>query len=443
MSRSPFLRILMLMAVVQFAAGAMSPPVQAQERGIADFPKLSRASDWPWWRGPDRNGVADDTAVPTKLSETENVTWKTPVPGRGHSSPIVVGDRVFLATADEQKKIHYVVAFDRTLGKQLWQVEVNKGGFPAKNHKKNTEASPTLACDGERLFSAFYHHDKVEAVALDLDGEVKWKQTVCPFRPRTFEYGYAPSPLLYGETVIISAEYDGNSFITALDRATGERAWRTQRPTMITFSSPVIAHVAGKDQMLISGADQVASYDPKTGKRLWFTQGTTLATCGTMVWDGDIVFASGGYPKPETLAVKADGSGTVLWRNNQKCYEQSLLAHNGYVYGLTDNGILFCWRGSDGKEMWKERLSGPVSASPVLAGGTIYWANELGTLYVFRPNHERFESVAQNQIGNESFASPAVCGGQIFLRVAQTGGSGRQEYLYCFGKRQAGANGAK
>jgi outer membrane protein assembly factor BamB len=203
---------------------------------------------------------------------------------------------------------------------------------------------------------------------------------------------------------------------------------------MITFSSPVISHVAGKDQLMISGADHVSSYDPKNGKKIWATPGTTLATCGTMVWDGDTVFASGGYPKPETLAISADG-GKVLWRNNQKCYEQSLLAYRGYVYGLTDNGVMFCWRGTDGKEMWKERLTGPVSASPVLAGGNVYWANELGTLYVFKAVPDRFELVAQNQVGNDSFASPAICGGQVFLRVAQTSATGRQEYLYCFAKK--------
>jgi outer membrane protein assembly factor BamB len=251
-----------------------------------------------------------------------------------------------------------------------------------------------------------------------------------------YEYGYAPSPLLYGDTVIISAEYDGKSFLTALNRSNGKQAWKAPRPTMITFSSPVVAHVAGKDQLLISGADQVASYDPANGKSLWTTQGTSLATCGTMVWDGDIVFASGGFPKPETLAVKADGSGKVLWRNNQKCYEQSMMAFEGHLYGLTDNGIMFCWRGDDGKEMWKQRLAGPVSASPVLAGGHIYWANEGGTMYVFKPNPERFEMVAQNQIGSESFPSPAICGGQIFLRVAQRSGNARQEMLYCFGKKQ-------
>jgi outer membrane protein assembly factor BamB len=194
-----------------------------------------------------------------------------------------------------------------------------------------------------------------------------------------------------------------------------------------------VAHVAGKDQLFLSGANLISAYDPTSGTPLWSTAGTTLATCGTMVWDGDIVIASGGFPKAETLAVRADGSGTVLWKNNQKCYEQSLLAYEGYVYALTDNGIAYCWRVTDGQQMWLKRLKGPVSASPVLAGGHIYWANELGTLYVFRPNPQAFELVAENQIGTDSFPSPAICGGQIFLRVGQGQGNQRQGFLYCFG----------
>jgi outer membrane protein assembly factor BamB len=242
--------------------------------------------------------------------------------------------------------------------------------------------------------------------------------------------------LIYRGYVIIAAEYDGKSFVAAFAREGGKEAWRTPRPFNISFSSPVVGHVAGRDQLLISGADQVSSYDPQTGKPLWTAAGTTAATCGTLVWDGDIVFASGGYPKAETVAVRADGSGEVLWKNNKQCYEESLLALEGYVYALTGSGILYCWRGSDGEEMWNQRLKGPVSASPVFAGGHIYWANELGTLYVFKANPAKFELVAENQIGSDAFASPAVCGGQIFLRVGTGGPEQRQEVLYCFGKRK-------
>jgi outer membrane protein assembly factor BamB len=410
----------------------------AQEKGIADFPKLSAQSDWPWWRGPTRNGFADKTPVPTILSEQENVIWKVPVPGRGHSSPTVVGNRIFLATADTNQQVHSVLAYDRATGKSLWQVEVSRGGFPEKNHAKNTEATSTVASDGELLFATFYHHDQVEAVALNFEGEVKWRRDVGPFHPRRYEYGYAPSPMIYRNTVIITAEYDGDSFIAALDLKTGKQVWKTPRPNMITFSTPVVTAVQGKDELLISGAEKVSAYDPTNGKPLWSVPGTTFATCGTMVWDGDIVFASGGYPKAETLAINAV-THEVLWRNNQKCYEESMLAVDGYLYAFTGNGVFFCWRGSDGKEMWKSRLKGPVSASPVLAGGNIYWANELGTLFVIRPNPERFELVAENTVGSDSFPSPAICGGQIFLRVGQNTNGERQEWLYCFANEKLAA----
>ena len=406
------------------------------ERGIGDFPKLSADRDWPWWRGPSRNGIAAEQSVPTKFGDDVGVVWKTPVPGRGHSSPIVVGEKIFLATADDGSKVQSVVAFDRKTGKQLWKTDLSKGGFPNKNHPKNTEATPTVACDGEKLFVSFFHHETVQCTSLDLNGNQVWQKTVGPFNPKLFQYGYAPSPTLYRGSVIISAEYDGQSAITALDRQNGEQLWKTKRQSSITFSTPIVAHVAGKDQLLISGGNQVASYDPATGKELWTTPGTTAATCGTMVWDGDIVIASGGYPKPETIAVKADGSGTVLWRNGQKCYEQSMLTHNGHVYGLTDGGVMFCWRTSDGKEMWKQRLSGPVSSSPVLAGGHIYWANEAGTWYVFKPSPEKFDLVEENQLGDEAFPSPAAAGNQLFIRTASRSAGKRQEWLYCIGNEK-------
>jgi outer membrane protein assembly factor BamB len=170
---------------------------------------------------------------------------------------------------------------------------------------------------------------------------------------------------------------------------------------------------------------------------LWSIDGTTAATCGTLVWDGDIVYASGGYPKSETLAVRVSKSGgEVLWRNRQNCYEESMLATAGHLYALTGKGVMYCWNGQTGIEQWSQRLKGPVSCSPVLAGGHLYWTNEAGTTYVFKPKPEKFELAAQNQLGEEGFASPAVSRGQIFVRTATRSGGQRQEWLYCLGKQE-------
>ena len=389
------------------------------------------ANDWPWWRGPNHNGIAaGGQHLPTKFSDRENVAWKVPLPGRGHSSPTVVGQRIYLCTADESAKVQSMLALDRASGKQLWKTQVSQGGFP-KIHRKNTHATCTLACDGKLLFAAFCHHDQVEAVALTLDGKIAWRRVLGPFKPRQYQYGYAPSPAIFNQLVIYAVDCDSGSTMAALERSSGKPAWNTPRPRRTSYSSPIVGKVAGKDQVLISGGDMVAAYDPASGKSLWTTQATTMATCGTMIWAGDLVFASGGYPKAETVCIKADGSGKVIWKNNHKCYEQSMLVHEGHIYAVNDTGVAVCWKASDGTQMWAERLSGPISASPILAGGNIYQTTERGKTYVFKPKPDAFELVAENQLGDEGFATAAFCGNSIYYRTAQRGGGGRQEFLYC------------
>jgi hypothetical protein len=152
------------------------------------------------------------------------------------------------------------------------------------------------------------------------------------------------------------------------------------------------------------------------------------------VWDGDLVFASGGYPKAETVAVKADGSGRVAWRNGTKCYEQSMLAWEGHVYAVSDAGVAFCWSAADGTERWSARVSGKPSASPVLAAGNIYVSDERGLTTVFRADPKEFKEVAKNRLGDQAYATPSFCGNRIYARVAKGSGPRRQEYLYCIGK---------
>ena len=411
--------------------------VNGQTLADTALDKIDTPNEWPWWRGPGRDGksTASSEAIPDTFSETENVIWKTTVPGRGHGSPIVIGNLVCLPTADESKQVHSVLAYDRKTGKQLWKTDLSKGGFPARNHPKNTEASSTLASDGTSIFATFFHHKTVELYALSFDGKVVWKKVAGEFDPKMYEYGYAPSPVLYQDMVIVTAEYDGDSFITAFKRSDGSKVWSIERPKSISFSTPMIAPFADKTQLLISGQQFVSSYDPTNGQPLWSVVGTTFATCGTMVWDGNNVYASGGFPKAETLGIAGDGSKKVLWRNNKKCYEQSMLADDGFIYALTDNGIAYCWEGISGEQKWEKRLQGPVSASPVLIGNKILWANEGGTFYVWRASPEKFELLAENQVGDESFASPAVAGDQLFLRVAKQVDGTRQEFLFCIGKK--------
>jgi hypothetical protein len=397
----------------------------------AQLPK-ARAGDWPWWRGPNFNSVAEPgQQTPAAWSKTENVAWKVPVPGRGHSSPIVVGNRIFLTTADEKAEVQSILCFDRGTGKQLWTRDVNRGGFPARINRKNTHASSSVACDGAIVFAAFLNHDRLQVVAHDLDGEPVWEQIAGAFTPKEYKNGYAASPLIYGSLVIIAGDFDGDAFLVAFDRKTGEQIWKTPRPSRINYPSPVVANVAGRHQLLMSGGDIVASYDPRSGKQLWKVAATTMATAGTMVWDGDLVFASGGYPVAGTVCIRADGSGEIIWSNNQKCYEQSMLAVDGHIYAINDSGIALCWEAETGEEKWRQRLRGPISASPVLSGKNIFALNELGTTWVYRASPEKFELVTKNQLGTEAFATPTICGNQIFLRVGESAGAQRQETLYC------------
>jgi outer membrane protein assembly factor BamB len=387
------------------------------------------AAEWTQWRGPNHNNVAESgQTIPTAWSESQNVVWKVDVPGRGHSSPIVVGELIVLTSADEQGQRQGVFGFDRRTGKQKWAAAISQGGFP-KVHAKNTHASSTACSDGRQIYATFNHHNKIEAVALDMQGKVVWQQDVGAFSPRQYEYGYAAAPTLYNGVLIISGDSDTVAWLKGLDTKSGRTVWQQDRPKRLNWSSPIIGNVSGKDQLLLSGSEMIASYDPKTGRPLWSQPCLTMATCGTVVWDNDTVYASGGYPKKETVAVKADGSGTILWRNGVKCYEQSMLIHDGHLYAVDDGGI------ASGREMWKSRLQGPISASPVLVSDTIYASNERGTTFVFKASPQSFQSIGQNQLGEESFATPTVVDNRMYLRVATGSGSGRQETLYAIGTK--------
>jgi outer membrane protein assembly factor BamB len=386
-------------------------------------------TDWPWWRGPDGNGIAPGSASPPVTLDENNLAWKAPIPGRGHSAAMIVGDRVFLTTADEGAQTQSVLCLARKDGGLLWIKQLHEGGFD-HNNNKNSFASSSVASDGRRVFVSFWNHGSVWTTALDLDGKQLWQLEVSRFKSHQ---GYGASPAIYGDNVIVATDNKGTGrgCLVALNRVTGEIAWSQDRPVMPNYVSPIILKVDGKDQLLMSGCEQVTSYDPNTGKLLWSTSATTTECVGTAVVADGLVFASGGYPKHETVGVRADGSGEVVWRNSVRIYVPSLLAYQGHVYTVSDDGVAYCWEAATGKEKWKGRLGGGFSASPILAAGHLYLANEKGQVFVVQSDPEKLVKVATSQVGDLIIATPSFSGRQVFIRSA-TEENGRQEFLYCF-----------
>jgi len=389
-------------------------------------------TDWPWWRGPNRDGIAArEQEPPLRWSETENVIWKAPVSGRGHGSATVVGNQVFLATADEQKEVQSVLCFDRQTGKQLWKTDVHTGGFSKKGeNQKGSQASITVACDGERLFVNFQNSGAIHATALDRDGKQLWQKKISDF---VSHQGFGASPAIYQSLVIFSADNKGGGAIAALDRVTGDTVWRHERPKVPNYTSPVILKAAGKEQLVFTGCDLVSSFEPLTGKKLWEVSGATTECVTSTVTDGSVIITSGGYPKNHLSAVRADGSGKVAWENSTRVYVPSLLIRGGVLHAVTDDGVAMCWQTDSGKPLWKSRLSGTFSASPVLVGDTVFAVNEGGKAFVYKPGRESMELIAENQLGTEVFATPTICGGRIYLRVASQQEGQRREFLYCLG----------
>lgn len=392
------------------------------------------ATDWPWWRGPTRNGIAAaGEKPPMKWSDSENVLWKTPVPGRGHGSPTVVGDQVFLATAETEGEAQSVLCFDRRTGKQLWKTVVHRGGFEKKGNAKASLASSTVACDGERLFINFLNAGAVYTTALSRDGKQLWQTKISDY---IIHQGYGSSPTVYRSLVIVTADNKGGGAIAALERTTGKVVWRHDRPKTPNYASPILLHAAGRDQIVQTGCDLVTGFDPLSGKKLWEIPGSTTECVTSTVTDGSRIITSGGYPKNHVAAVEADGSGKIAWENGSRVYVPSMVIRDGYLYGVQDAGIAVCWKSDTGKEVWKGRLNGTFSASPILVGEHFFATNESGKTFIFKASPEEFELVGQNQLGDEMFATPAFCGNRIYLRVAHRGQEGRQEMLYCLGSRE-------
>src|SRR5262245_29776474 len=253
---------------------AAAPPAAADRIEVA-------ATDWPWWRGPTRDGVSRQEP-PLKWGAAQNVLWQAAIPGRGHGSPIVVGDRVFVATADEESQEQSLLCYSAKTGKQLWQTTIHKGGLVKGGNNKSSHASSTPACDGRRLFINFLDKDAIYTTALSLEGKQLWQTKVTDY---VLHQGFGSSPAVYRSLVIVSADNKGGGLIAGLDRATGKEVWKQDRPKAPNYASPIVLKVDGRDQLLMTGCNKVAGFEPHSGKKLWEIKGSTTECVTSTVTD--------------------------------------------------------------------------------------------------------------------------------------------------------------
>jgi outer membrane protein assembly factor BamB len=409
---------------------------------------LVRAENWPGWRGPSGDGVSTGKGIPTKWSSTENIAWRIAVPGEGHSSPIVWGDKVFLTSSLTEKNKRILLCIDRLSGQTVWQRDVVQSP-PETIHRLNSRASGTPATDGKQVYVTFMRAEgdkviapnvgserlitpgKIIVAAYDLDGNEKWKTNVGDF---VSAHGFNTCPVLFEDSVILNGDHDGDAYLVALDRQSGRERWRTRRENKTrSYVTPIIREIDGITQMILSGSLCVASYDPRNGKRHWIVDGPTEQFVASMVYDGKYVFATGGYPERHTLAIRPGGKGNVTdthiaWRTTRgAAYVPSPIISGRYLLMVADSGIASCFEARTGKRHWMERLPGGHSPSPVSADGLVYFVSDRGVTTIIRPS-ETFAVIAKNELGEPVSASPAISQGQIFLRTHQ--------HLYCIGSKK-------
>jgi outer membrane protein assembly factor BamB len=391
----------------------------------------ARAGDWPAWRGPHGNGLSDENDIPVRWSKTDNVYWKVPIPGRGHSSPIIWGDRIFLTTCLEKDQRRVLMCLERTSGKVLWQ-RIVLSSKPERKHPLNSYASSTPATDGRYVWVSFLKDHDIEVACYDFKGKQVWQHSPGKFFS---VHGFCSSPILYKDMVIINGDQDAEAYIVAVAKAGGRERWRTDRPNRTrSYCPPLIIDAAGKKQLVLSGSKCVASYDPDTGKQHWIIDGPTEQFVASPVFLENVVFITGGYPDHHLLGIRPDGKGNVtktriLWRHHTSdaAYVPSPIARGQYFFLVSDRGMANCLEAKTGKRLWRKHLGRRHSASAVAAGDYLYFPDDDGITWVVKAS-SKFELVNKNDLGEECYATPAISRGQIFIRTVG--------HLYCIGNKE-------
>ncbi len=413
------------------------------------------ASDWPQFRGPGASGVGSGSPPAEWNGESgKNVLWKTPIPGLGHSSPVIWGDKLFVTSAvsatgeaalkvglygsiqsveNEGPQKFNVYCLDRKTGKILWERTAFAGEPKFKRHPKGSLASPTPATDGKRLIVSFGSEG---LYAYDLNGKLLWKKDLGPLDAGYYmvpaaQWGYSSSPVIHDNVVVVQADVQKDSFVTALDAATGKELWRTARADVPTFGSPAVvpytANGAKGWQVVINGWKHTGGYDFKTGKELWKLKGGGDIPVPTPVFlDGLIITTSAHGQSRPINAIKPDAVGDlnenkagIAWTVDKAGnYMETPLLEDGLGYFCYDNGILTVYQLKTGEKLYQQRLGGGTSGftpSPVLAGGKLYVTNEDGHTYVIAKGGE-YKLLNENELGETVMTTPAISGDVLFIR---------------------------
>ena len=424
------------------------------------MPAGGKGMNWPQWRGPDGAGVSAETGLPLEWSRNKNIKWKTPIPGRGHSSPVVWDNRIFLTTDFEgevipgAKAVTHVIegkefkhpdsiggdrrhglkalCLDRDSGKVLWEQTAYDGKVYDDRHRKGSYAAPTAATDGTRVYAWFGSEGMY---CYDFKGRQVWKKSLGPIA--TVGMGTASSPVLYENLVILLCDEDEGerSFIAALDKKTGKEVWRTPRKVQASWATPLLVRTSERTDLICSGNEWIISYDPATGKELWRVKGHESNAIPSPVVGRGMVFVYAGFPSKHTFAIKLGASGdltgssSVAWTYDKgTAYVPSSILYGEFLYLMTDRGILTCLDARTGAVQYDNgRVPVPATftASPVAYDGKILLTSEDGDTFVIKAG-SKHEVLATNSLEEPVYASPAVSQGLLFIRG--------EKNLYCIGK---------
>jgi outer membrane protein assembly factor BamB len=395
---------------------------------------VAQADDWPRWRGPAGNGVSSEKGLPVTWGPTENIRWKAAIPGQGSSSPIVCGDRIFLTASHDQGARRVLVCLDRATGQTTWTYEI-QDDWPEITSALTGHAAATPATNGECVVAFF---GNAGVVCCSMQGQLLWRTDLDDFES---ELGLASSPVIYQDMVILVCDHDGDrfnsfdSFLIALDLKTGETRWKTERRGLFrSWSTPILVPAPVRDnenaeslELIVAGQDKLRAYDPNTGKELWTAEGLTGWVAPSPVFADGLIFAASGKDGL-TLAVRPGGRGDVtdthvVWSERRGApYVSSPVYYENFVYIANELGVVTCRKSATGEIAWQKRLEGKFFASPIAGDGKVYLPADSGRVYVIAASPS-FELLAENNLGEELLASPAVAHGCLFLRTAS--------HLYC------------